>query len=75
MQYQFVNFSLDASQAVSTARLAKHPGFTFNFTQCRPDSRGELTLRSTDPADKPRIQPRYLTAPSDVRVMLEGAKL
>jgi len=75
VQYQFVNFSLDASQAVSTARLARHPGFTFNFTQCRPDSRGELTLRSTDPADKPRIQPRYLTAPSDVRVMLEGSKL
>jgi len=75
VQFQFVNYSLDASQANSTARLARHPGFTFNFCQCRPDSRGELTLRSPDPMDKPRIRANYLTAPSDVRVMLEAAKL
>ncbi|MDI3309448.1 MAG: GMC family oxidoreductase N-terminal domain-containing protein [Acetobacteraceae bacterium] len=75
VQFQFVNFSLDANQANSTARLARHPGFTFNFCQCRPDSRGELTLRSPDPMDKPRIRANYLTAPSDVRVMLEAAKL
>src|SRR3712207_1438922 len=41
----------------------------------RPDSRGELALRSPNPADKPRIEARYLTAPTDVRVMLEAAKL
>lgn len=75
VQFQFVNYSLDASQANSASRLARHPGFTFNFCQCRPDSRGELTLRSADPMDKPRIRANYLTAPSDVRVMLEAAKL
>ncbi len=75
VQFQFVNYSLGASQANSAARLAKHPGFTFNFTQCRPDSRGELTLRSPDPMDKPRIEPRYLTAPNDVHVMLQAARL
>ena len=76
VQYQFVNFSLDTqNQGISASKLAKHPGFTFNFCQCRPDSRGELTLRSPDVADKPRIQANYLTAPGDVRVMLEAAKL
>jgi choline dehydrogenase len=76
VQYQFVNFSLDTqNQGISASRLAKHPGFTFNFCQCRPDSRGELSLRSPDVADKPRIQANYLTAPADVRVMLEAAKL
>jgi len=74
VQFQFVNYSI-ADQANSVTRLARHPGFTFNFCQCRPDSRGELTLRSPDPADKPRIQPRYLSAPADIRVMLEAAKL
>ena len=75
VQYQFVNYSLGGNQATSATSLAKYPGFTFNFCQCRPDSRGELTLRSPDVADKPRIEARYLTAPSDVRIMLEAARL
>jgi choline dehydrogenase len=76
VQFQFVNFMLDnPRQGVSTAQLATHPGFTFNFCQCRPDSRGEVTLRSPRVEDKPRIEARYLTAPSDIRVMLEAAKL
>jgi choline dehydrogenase len=76
VQFQFVNFSLDTSnQALSASQLAKHPGFTFNFCQCRPDSRGELALRSPDVADKPSIRANYLTHPNDVRVMLEAAKL
>jgi len=76
VQFQFVNFSLDTNnQGISTSKLAKHPGFNFNFCQCRPDSRGEVTLRSPRVEDKPRIQANYITAPTDVRVMLEAAKL
>jgi choline dehydrogenase len=76
VQYQFVNFCLDTTnQALSASELAKFPGFNFNFCQCRPDSRGELTLRSARVEDKPRIQANYLTHPGDVRVMLEAAKL
>ncbi len=74
-QFQFVNFSLGGTQANPAQSLAKHPGFTYNFCVCRPDSRGELTLRSPDVADKPVLRPNYLTAPSDVRIMLESAKL
>ncbi len=76
VQYQFVNFSLDTSnQALSASQLAKYPGFTFNFCQCRPDSRGEIALRSPRVEDKPAIRANYLTHPGDVRVMLEAAKL
>ena len=75
VQFQFVNFSLGGNQGTSANSLAKHPGFTFNFCVCRPDSRGDLTLRSPNVADKPVIRANYLTAPSDIRIMLESAKL
>jgi choline dehydrogenase len=75
VQFQFVNYSLDAPKGVSAAALHKQPGFTFNFCQCRPDSRGQITLRSARVEDKPRIEANYLTHPNDVRVMLEAAKL
>ncbi len=71
VQYQFINFSLTGAGYV----LPKHPGFMFNFGQCRPESRGTLTLRSPDPADKPVIHANYMTAPADQHLMLEGARL
>ncbi len=72
VQYQFVNFSLKPNAGYV---LAEHPGFMFNFGQCRPDSRGSITLRSPDPAAPPVIHANYLSAPTDQRVMLDGMKL
>ena len=72
VQYQFVNFSLKPNAGYT---LAPEPGFMFNFGQCRPDSRGELRLQSADPTTKPSIRANYLSTPSDVRVMLEGARV
>jgi choline dehydrogenase-like flavoprotein len=40
-----------------------------------PKSRGRLTLRSTDPADKPRILTNSLAEPEDVAAMLEGMRI
>lgn len=74
VQFQFVNFSL-GDQGTSASRLAKHPGFTFNFCVCRPDSRGELALRAPLAEVKPVIRANYLSAASDIRIMLEAAKL
>ena len=74
VQFQFVNFSL-GDQGTSASSLAKHPGFTFNFCVCRPDSRGELTLRAPSAEVKPAIRANYLSAASDIRIMLESAKL
>ncbi|NMJ43542.1 choline dehydrogenase [Roseomonas sp. JC162] len=74
VQFQFVNFSL-GDQSLGASSLARYPGFTFNFCVCRPDSRGELSLRAPSADIKPIIRPNYLTAPSDIRIMLESAKL
>jgi choline dehydrogenase len=71
VQFQFINFSLAETGYV----LARYPGIMFNFNQCRPDSRGTLTLRSPDPADKPIIHANYLDDPRDRYVMIEAAKL
>ncbi len=72
VQFQFINFSLTPGRGYE---LPKHPGFMFNFGQCRPDSRGSLTLRSPDPADKPAIRANYLSHPNDQHVMLESSRL
>ena len=71
-QFQFINFSIQPGAGYV---LPKHPGFMFNFGQCRPDSRGSLALRSADPREKPVIQANYLSAPGDQHIMLQAAKL
>ncbi len=72
VQLMMINFSLKPNAGYV---LARHPGIMINFGQCRPDSRGTIRLRSPDPADKPLIQPNYLDAPGDQRVMIEAARL
>jgi choline dehydrogenase len=75
VQFQFVNFTLDAPKGGMAATLHKHPGFTFNYVQCRPDSRGEVVLASPRVEDKPVIRANYLTHPTDVRVVLAASQL
>ena len=71
VQYLFVNFS-----SYNYAEgLHRFPGIMINYGTCRPDSRGELTLRSPDPADKPIIRANYLDHPNDLRLMVEAAKI
>ncbi len=72
VQLLFINFSLKPGRGYT---LARHPGMMINFGQCRPDSRGSLTLRSPDPSDRPLIHANYLTAPSDQRILLAAARL
>ncbi|QYN20418.1 GMC family oxidoreductase N-terminal domain-containing protein [Amycolatopsis sp. DSM 110486] len=45
------------------------------FSAMLPRSRGTLRLRSGDPADRPRIDPRYYTDDHDVDVMVAGLRL
>ena len=51
------------------------PGMTIASWQQRPESRGWVRLRSTDPFEAPIIQPNYLAEESDRRVLLAGMKL
>jgi choline dehydrogenase len=50
-------------------------GMTIHACALRPESRGEITLRSADPAAAPRIQPNYLEHEYDRRMMLECVRL
>ena len=72
LQYQFINFSLAPGRGYV---LPTHPGVMVNWGPCRPDSRGSLTLRSPDPADRPVIHANYLSAPSDQHLMVAGARI
>ncbi len=51
------------------------PGATTGVWQCRPESRGEVTLASPDPGAPPRIAPRYLATPGDRDALLRGLRL
>ena len=50
------------------------PGYLNSICQCRPTSRGEIEIVSTDPMTHPRISPNYLSTEHDVQEMLEGAR-
>jgi choline dehydrogenase len=55
-------------------RLPGH-GMTIHACSLRPESRGELTLRSTDPYEAPAMQPNYLSVEYDRKMMLECVRL
>jgi choline dehydrogenase len=71
IQLHFVPAQLDDH---GRNRLAGH-GFTIHACGLRPRSRGKLGLASNRPDDPPRIQPRYLSDPGDVEVLLEGIRV
>lgn len=48
------------------------PGFLLGYSLCRPESRGSIEIASADPLQAPLIQPRYLSAESDLRGMISG---
>ncbi len=55
--------------------LHAYPAFTASVCNLQPLSRGSVTLRSTDPADKPVIQPNYLAADEDRQVAADSIKV
>jgi choline dehydrogenase len=53
------------------------PRHAFGLHMCalRPESRGHIALRSTNPADPPLIQPNSLASETDLRTLREGVKV
>ncbi len=53
-----------------------HPfsGVTVSVCQLRPESRGEVMIKSPDPLVHPRISPNYLSTEYDRQIMVEGLK-
>jgi choline dehydrogenase len=55
--------------------LHKWSGFSMIAYQLRPDSRGEITLKTANPADPPAMSPNYLSAETDQQTLVAGLKL
>jgi choline dehydrogenase-like flavoprotein len=55
--------------------LHRFPAFTVSVCNLRPQSRGHVRLKNTDPFAAPAIQPRYLTAQADQRVAVDSIRL
>ncbi len=49
--------------------------FTASVCQLRPESRGQVRIRSPNPADHPDILPNYLEAEVDRRTVVAGVRL
>jgi choline dehydrogenase len=55
--------------------LHRFAGFTATACQCRPDSRGTVTISSSDPFKAPRIQANYLCEDIDRRTLADGLRM
>lgn len=58
--------------------LPGRPGITLHTTLQRPNSKGELTLRSADPLEHPNLDPRYFSSdPSggDLATLVAGVRI
>lgn len=53
-----------------------HPfsGFTLSVCQLRPESRGHIRIRSSDPFEPPSMQPNYLSTELDRRTAVAAVK-
>ncbi|HWG70062.1 MAG TPA: choline dehydrogenase [Steroidobacteraceae bacterium] len=71
VQYATVIFSADRP----AEGLHKFSGFSLVAYQLRPESRGELKLKSADPSAAPAMHPNYLATETDRRTIIDGLKL
>jgi choline dehydrogenase len=55
--------------------LHRFSGFTSIAYQLRPESRGEIKLKSPTPSDAPAVYPNYLATETDQRTIVAGLKL
>jgi choline dehydrogenase len=65
-----------ATLSADMAGGAVHPfsGFTLSVCQLRPESRGHVRIRSTDPLEPPEMQPYYLSTDLDRRTNVAAVK-
>lgn len=72
VQYFFMHASYaDASKRI----LDRAPGMTLGVTQLRPQSRGSIHLKSSDPMVPPAIRPNFLSATIDQECIIEGMRI
>ena len=63
------------SLAAWGGELDPFPAFTASVANVRPDSRGTVHVRSSDPAEAPAIHPNFLSTESDRIVAVDSVRL
>jgi choline dehydrogenase len=71
MQYEF----LPLTRQLLNGKLTPVPGFQFWFDLSRPESRGEVTLRTVDPHEAPSVVFHHYQAGQDLTDMIDGIRL
>ncbi|MBS0449309.1 MAG: choline dehydrogenase [Proteobacteria bacterium] len=61
IQFHVATLSAD----MAGGQVHPYSGFTFSVCQLRPESRGHIRIRSTDPFETPEMQPNYLATELD----------
>ena len=76
MQLYFQAFSTLIPREGERPLLTPDPfsGLSIGLSNCRPTSRGEITLRTSDPFDHPRIVANAFSTDHDVAEMLRAVK-
>jgi choline dehydrogenase len=71
VQFHFATLSAE----LAGAKPHPWPGFTMSVCQLRPESRGTVRIRSSDPFPAPSMQPNYLSAEVDRCCAVAGIRL
>lgn len=71
----FMVFSPGSYKLGMVGKLDDFPGLSCGSACMRPESRGHVRIASNDIAADPLIQPNYLSAEADRRVLLAGIRL
>lgn len=70
IQFHVATLSAD----MAGGKVHPYSGFTFSICQLRPESRGYIRIKSTDPFETPTIQPNYLATDLDRRTVVAGMR-
>ena len=76
IQFHVLPATMDTQKAMEKGvmELEGQPGLTIAPCQVRPESRGTIRIKSSDPTEYPAIQPNYLSDPIDQAVAVAGLK-
>jgi choline dehydrogenase len=70
IQFHVATLSAD----MAGGKVHPYSGFTMSTCQLRPESRGHVRIRSTDPFEPPEMQANYLATDLDCRTTVAGVK-
>jgi choline dehydrogenase len=71
VQYQFLAGSMEKPGGI----MHTFPACQATCIPCRPESRGWLRIRSSDPTEPPAIQPNYLATQNDKDTLIAGLRI